>query len=409
MSTTGTGEVVYDPYAYEIHEDPYPTYARLREEAPLYRNEEIGFWALSRHADVLEGFRDHERLSNAHGVSLDPAASGPHAHRTMSFLAMDPPMHGRMRGLVSRAFTPRRVAALEPRIRQIARDYIAEMADRDSVDFVGDFAGRLPMDVISELMGVPTEDRQELRRLSDLLVHREPGVHDVPPEGMAAAMELVVYYADMLASRRAAPTDDLTSALLAAEVEGDRLSDDEITGFLFLMVVAGNETTTKLLANAWYWAWRNPDQKALPFGDPGHVPMWVEETLRYDTSTQMLARIATQDIEMHDRVIRAGDRVVLLVGSANRDPRVFSEPDRYDLERSEPLPQIASFGFGRHFCLGASLARLEARVALEELVAAIADYDIDPDGLERVHSVNVRGFATMPTELTMRPAAALGG
>ena len=398
-------ELVYDPYAYELHEDPYPTYERLREEQPLYRNDELGFWAMSRHADVIEGFRDWERLSNAHGVSLDPAASGPHAHRTMSFLAMDPPMHGRMRGLVSRGFTPRRVAELEPRIRRIARSYIAEMRERDSVDFISDFAGRLPMDVVSEMMGVPVADREELRRLSDLLVHREPGVRDVPPEGVAAAMELVVYYAEMLARRRAAPTDDLTSALLAAELDGDRLSEDEIIGFLFLMVVAGNETTTKLLGNAWYWAWRTPEERDRVFDDPAHIPMWVEETLRHDTSTQMLARVATTDIDLHGRTIAEGDRVLLLVGSANRDPRVFAHPDRYDLQRSEPLPQLASFGFGRHFCMGASLARLEARVALEELVAAFDGYDIDPAGLERVHSVNVRGFARMPTTLAPRPGA----
>ncbi len=404
MSTTSDA-VTYNPYAYEIHEDPYPTYARLREEAPLYHNEEMGFWALSRHADVIEGFRDLDRLSNSHGVSLDPAASGPHAHRTMSFLAMDPPMHGRMRGLVSRGFTPRRVAELEPRIREIARQYIAELREQERFDFIGDFAGRLPMDVISELMGVPVADRQELRRLSDLLVHREEGVNDVPPEGMAAALELVVYYADMLAQRKARPTEDLTSALLAAEVDGDRLTDDEITGFLFLMVVAGNETTTKLLGNAWYWAWRNPEQQVKPFADPSRIPMWVEETLRYDTSSQMLARIATQDIELYDRVIPAGDRVVLLAGSANRDPRVFADPDRYDLDRAEPLPQLASFGFGRHFCLGASLARLEARVALEELVAAVQSYDVDPAGITRVHSVNVRGFATLPSTITTRKAA----
>jgi len=407
MSTDTTApDLVYDPYAYEIHEDPYPTYARLREEAPLYRNEAMGFWALSHHRDVMDAFRDNERFSSAHGVSLDPAASGPNAHRTMSFLAMDPPMHGRMRGLVSRGFTPRRVAELEPRIREIAREYIDRMLQLDEVDFIGDFAGRLPMDVISELIGVPAADRQELRRLSDLLVHREEGVHDVPPEGVAAAFELAGYYADMLAQRRQRRTGDLTSALLDAEVDGDRLTDDEILGFLFLMVVAGNETTTKLLGNAWYWAWRNPDQRAVPFGDPSRIVDWVEETLRYDTSTQMLARVTTTDVELHGGTIPAGDRVLLLVGSANRDPAVFSDPDRYLLDRpGTERQQLLSFGFGRHFCLGASLARLEARVALEELVAAIADYDVDPDGVQRVHSVNVRGFAAVPTTLVPRGAA----
>jgi cytochrome P450 len=398
-----TATLEYSPYAYEIHEDPYPTYARLRAEAPVYRNEEGGFWALSRHADVVEGFRDHVRFSSAHGVSLDPAASGPHAHRTMSFLAMDEPMHGRMRALVSRGFTPRRVLDLEPRIRELTRQHLDRALELGTFDFIGEVAGRLPMDVISELIGVPESDRVEVRRLSDLLVHREEGTHDVPPAGVEAAVALVGYYAGMLAERRARRTEDLTSALMDAELDGDRLTDDEIMGFLFLMVVAGNETTTKLLGNAWYWAGRHPDQRALPLADPAWVPAWIEETLRFDTSSQMLARVATEDVELHGQRIPAGDRVVLLVGSANRDERVFTDPDRYDLGRPErELQQIASFGFGRHFCLGASLARLEARVALEELVARVADYDIDPDGLRRVHSVNVRGFAALPTTVRRR-------
>jgi cytochrome P450 len=395
--------IEFDPYAYEFHEDPYPMYERLREEAPLYHNAEMGFWAISRHADVIDGFRDVTRFSSSHGVSLDPMASGPHAYKTMSFLAMDQPMHGRMRALVSRGFTPRRVAQLEPRIREIARGYLAKLQDDEPFDFIKDFAGRLPMDVISELIGVPVQDRDELRIKSDLLVHREEGVQDVPPEGIAAAMDLVVYYSEMLAERRARPTDDLTSALLEAEIDGDRLNDDEIIGFLFLMVVAGNETTTKLLGNAWYWAWRNPEQRNKVFADPSRIPTWVEETLRYDTSTQLLARISTCDIELHGGVIPAGDRVVLLVGSANRDPRVFSSPDTYDLDRPEPLPQIASFGFGRHFCLGASLARLEAQVALQELVSAVSSYEIDGAETKRVHSVNVRGFASLPSTVSLRP------
>ena len=396
-------DVVYSPYLYAIHDDPYPTYARLRDEAPVYRNADAGFWALSRHADVVDAFRDNERFSSAHGVSLDPAASGPHAHRTMSFLAMDPPMHGRMRGLVSRGFTPRRVSELEPRIRELARAHVEAALADDSFDFVGDVAGKLPMDVISELIGVPVADRDEVRRLSDLLVHREEGVDDVPPAGVEAAFSLIAYYADMLTERRARPTTDLTSALLAAEVDGDRLTDDEIMGFLFLMVVAGNETTTKLLGNAWYWAWRNPDERAKPFADPARIPAWVEETLRYDTSTQMLARTTTTDVHRHGEVIPVGARVVLVVGSANRDERVFDSPDRFDLDRPDSeRQQIASFGFGRHFCLGASLARLEARVCLEELVARVASYEVDVDAARRVHSVNVRGFAALPTTVTRR-------
>jgi len=399
-TTDAPAPVTYDPYAYEIHEDPYPTYARLRAEAPVYRNDEFDFWALSRHADVIEGFRDTGSYSSAHGVSLDPAASGPHAHKTMSFLAMDPPRHGRMRGLVSRGFTPRRVLELEPRIREIAAAYVDAGVERGTFDFIGDLAGKLPMDVISELMGVPEGDRTELRRLSDLLVHREEGVTDVPQAGMEAALILAGYYADMIEARRARRTDDLTSALIDVDVDGERLSDEDIISFLFLMVVAGNETTTKLLGNAWYWAWRNPDERAKPFADPERIAEWVEETLRYDTSSQMLARVTTHDVEVRGTTIPAGDRVLLLVGSANRDEEVFADATSYAIGRD--TTQIASFGFGRHFCLGASLARLEARVCLEELVARIGDYDVDPDGIERVHSVNVRGLATLPTTVTAR-------
>ncbi len=394
--TSPTPGLRYDPYDYALHEDPYPTYARLRAEAPVFRNDDLGFWALSRHADVLEAFRDSDRFISSHGVSLDPAASGPHAHRTMSFLAMDPPMHGRMRGLVSRGFTPRRVLELEPRIRELTRKYLDEAMQSGSFDFIGDLAGKLPMDVISELLGVPEADRDEVRRLADLLVHREEGETDVPAAGVEAAFNLIGYYADMLAERRAHRTDDLTSALLDAQIDDDRLDDSEIIGFLFLMVVAGNETTTKLLGNAWYWAWASPGQQDIALATSDGVPAWIEETLRYDTSTQMLARTLSTDTMLHGVTMSAGDRAVLLVGSANRDPAVFKDPDAYRIGRDD-VSNLVSFGFGRHFCLGASLARLEARVALEELQAAVQSYEIDVDTARRVHSINVRGFASLPT------------
>ena len=398
--TLTTTPVVYDPYAYEIHEDPYPTYARMRSEAPVYRNDERNFWALSRYDDVMAGFRDSERFSNAHGVSIDPAASGPNAHRTMSFLAMDPPEHGRMRGLVSRGFTPRRVAAMEDDIRALTVSHLDACLQSGSFDFVGDLAAKVPMDVISQMLGVPQADRERLRRASDLLVHREEGVTDVPKAGVEAAIELAVYYSEMIADRRINPGDDLVSALCEVERDGDRLTDDEITSFLFLMVVAGNETTTKLLAHAWYWAWANPDERAKVFADPARIPDWVEETLRYDTSSQMLARVTTTDVTLHGTTIPAGDRVLLLAGSANRDPRQFPDPDRFDLDRD--TTGIASFGVGRHFCMGASLARLETRVVLEELTKRIGSYEIDAEDAKRVHSVNVRGFATLPTTFEVR-------
>jgi hypothetical protein len=398
--TTTSQPVAYSPYAYEIHEDPYPTYARLRSEAPVYRNEEFDFWALSRHVDVLAAFRNVDGFSNAQGVSLDPSAFGPNAHKMMSFLALDPPRHTRMRSLVGKKFTPSKVAGMEDRIRAIALEHLEPALERGTFDFIADFAGRLPMDVISELVGVPAADRAELRRLADLVVHREDGLFDVPQAGMDAALTLVGYYQGMVDERRAVPRDDLTSELLQAELDGDELTDEEVIGFLFLMVVAGNETTTKLLGNAWLWGWHNPDQLAKPLSDPSRVTDWVEETLRYDTSSQMLLRVTRVPMTLHGVDIPEGERVLLLVGSANRDGDVFPDPDRYDLDRD--TSRLVSFGSGRHFCMGAPLARMEARIGLAELVKRVSSYDIDPDGIERVHSINVRGLAALPTSAALR-------
>jgi len=391
---------VFDPYDYAWHEDPYPTYAWLRAEAPLYRNEALGFWALSRHADVQAAFRDAERFSSADGVSLDPAATGPHASKVMSFLAMDDPRHFRMRSLVSKGFTPRRVRELEGRVREITREHLEVALSSDTFDFIDEIAGKVPMDVVSEMIGVPAADRAELRRLADLVVHREDGVLDVPPAAADASLQLIGYYLDLVTDRRKQRRDDLTSALLDVELDGERLTEEELCAFLFLMVVAGNETTTKLLGNAWWWADRHPEQKAKVLADVAAVPRWVDETLRYDASSQILARTAAEDVPLHGGVIRAGDRVLLLVGAANRDERVFPDPDRYDLARD--TSELLSFGNGGHYCLGASLARLEGRVVLEELLGLVKGWEVDEAGTERVHSVNVRGFAHLPTTVVRR-------
>ena len=327
----------------------------------------------------MAAFRDEATYSNCMGVSLDPAAWGPNAHYAMSFLAMDPPDQTRLRSLVSRGFTPRRVAELEPQIRAIAREYLDQVPMGEPFDFIDEFAGRLPMDVISEMMGVPRSDRVELRRLADALVDRPDGSRDVPQKGLDAAVTLFGYYGDLLAEKRRAPADDLTSALLAAEVDGDRLADHEIIAFLFLMIVAGNETTTKLLGNALFWGARHPDQLGRVFADPdAAIPGWVGETLRYDTSTQLLARYLRKDVALHGRVAPAGSKLVLLLGSANRDSAVFPDGDAYRIDRD--TSQLASFGTGRHYCLGANLARLEARIALDELIGRAAGFEVDESG-----------------------------
>ncbi|MFA5707130.1 cytochrome P450 [Mycolicibacterium sp.] len=395
---------ILDPYDYDFHEDPYPYYKRLRDEAPLYRNEELGFWALSRHQDVVQGFRNSTALSNAFGVSLDPASRGPHASKTMSFLAMDDPDHLRLRTLVSKGFTPRRIRELEPRVTELTVGHLETMlerADSGTVDYVAEFAGKLPMDVISELMGVPQPDRDQVRAWADAVMHRDDGVTDVPPAAIEASLNLIVYYQEMVAQRRKKPTEDLTSALLGAEIDGDKLTDDEVLGFMFLMVIAGNETTTKLLANAAFWGHRNPDQLTPVYADLERVPLWVEETLRYDTSSQILARTVAGEFTIYDTTIPDGEIVLLLPGSAHRDERVFENPDDFVIGR-EIGSKLLSFGSGAHFCLGAHLARMEARVALTELFRRIRGYEVDEANAVRVHSSNVRGFAHLPITVETR-------
>jgi cytochrome P450 len=398
--------VVLDPYDYAFQHDPYPTYAWLREHEPLHHNPELDLWALMRHEDIQAAFKSDGVYSNSWGVAIEQSAWGPDAHKVMSILGMDPPRQNRLRALVSRGFTPRRVHDLLPRIQELTDRYLAECLEKGEIDWIADFAGKLPMDVISEMMGVPEEDRAEVRRQADIVVHREDGVHDVPPAGAEASLWLVVYYQAMVDARRKQPTDDLTSALIEAELDGERLSDEDVIAFLFLMVVAGNETTTKLLGHAVYHLTQHPEQLATVFGGGGNaglVTPWVEETLRYDTSSQLLARYLLQDVELHGAVAPQGSKLLLCLGSANRDERVFSRPTEYDITRDpDELGRILSFGGGRHFCLGANLARLEARIALTALVERASSISVDHDASKRVHSVNVRGFAVEPMTVVPR-------
>ncbi|GAA3389315.1 cytochrome P450 [Cryptosporangium minutisporangium] len=407
----------FDPYDHLLQDDPYPVYRRLRRESPLHHNTEHDFWVLTRHADVSAALRADRAYSNTMGVSMDKSAWSPHAHVVMSFLAMDPPEQSRLRKLVSRGFTPRRVAEMEPRIQRITDHYLDRLLTgagpgaTASFDWIGDLAGKVPMDVISEMLGVPEPDRVEVRRLADLLVQREDGLRDVPSAGLDAGLRLMEYYRNHVAERHRRPTDDLTSALLAADGEGtdggadggERMTDDEVVAFLFLMVVAGNETTTKLLGNAIYQLTAHPEQRDLVFGDPTLIPAWVEETLRFDTSTQLLARHLVEDVTLHDVTAPAGAQVLLALGSAGRDDAVFSAPDTFDVTRSkDELARILSFGGGRHYCLGASLARLEANIVLREVVRRFRTVEVDHERCLRFYSANVRGYAYLPVTAEVR-------
>ncbi len=393
-----TVDLFYSPFDFAIQDDPYPVYAELREKSPVHRNDADDFWALSRHADVLAALKDSARFSSRNGLRIEPAFWGPDAERFFSFVAMDPPKHTRMRGLVSRAFTQKRVQALEPRIREIARECLAPLLDGDSFDLMTGFAARFPTDVISELVGVPEADRGKVRDLGMAIMYRDEAGDDLPPEALQAIGALVAYYTELTVERAQRRRDDLLSGLLDAAEGEDRLTPEEIVGVLILLVGAGIETTMLTLGNAWHAAWRHPEQRAAALG--GRVEDWIEETLRWDPPSQALARTTNEDVELHGVTIPADARVLLLTGAANRDPDVFPEPDRFDLDRDTGAS--LAFGNGRHHCLGANLGRLEARIALGEIADVVADYEIDIDAAKRVRSSNDRGFASLPTRVTAR-------
>ncbi len=406
-----TAGIDFDIYDHSVQDAPYPIYARLREQAPLFHNAEHDYYVLSGHEDVHWAFRSDDVFSNAYGVSLDASAWNRSAHKVMSFLAMDPPEQVRLRRLVSKGFTPKRVRELTPLIEELTERYLdralagATTGRSLTFDWIAEFAGRLPMDVISDMMGVPAPDRDHVRQLSDQLVLRTDGLRDVPEAGMLAAIELHSYYAKMLADRRDEATDDLTTALFLAEDEGQRMSDEEITAFLFLMVVAGNETTTKLLGNAVFHLAANPEQLAEVFADPEGplVERWIEETLRMDTSSQFLARHVTTEFSRGGVTCPAGSQLLINLGAANHDGRVFTDPERFNLHRDEDeLKQSVSFGGGRHFCLGANLARLEAKIALRALIRRVRTLSLDPGQAARFYSANVRGFAALPITVEVR-------
>ena len=387
----------YNPFAYEIHEDPYPMYARLREEAPVYHHPTLDFYAYSRHADVLAAIRDTETYTNTYGVSVEPSASTAAAQFAMSFLGLDPPRHTKMRALVSRGFTPRRVAELEPRIRALAVGYLERMRESRRSEFIADLAGVLPIDVISELLGVPAPDRAELRKQADLLVHREEGVFDVPPAARVAFGEIWSYFGERIAERRRAPQErpdqraargrdrrraadaDRDPVLLQPDDRGRQRDHDEAARERAVLAVA------------------QPRPAQARERGSALIPRWIEETLRYDNSSQAIGRFTNRAVTLHGCEVPAGKRVLLLLGSANRDERAFPHADAYDLRRDTTAS--LSFGQGAHFCLGASLARLEGRVVLDEFWRRFADYQVEPAGSTRVHSVSVRGFATLPLEL----------
>jgi cytochrome P450 family 142 subfamily A polypeptide 1 len=376
--------------------DPHPRFAWMREHAPLYWDDDGKVWGVARYDDVLEVSRDPERFCSG-------KSSRPDAPAIPSMINLDDPAHRRRRGLVSRGFTPRRVGAHEPKIRAICRELIDAIAPKGRCDFVEEVAAPLPMAMIGDLLGVEPADRRMLQRWSDDLIAGT--TLTASPEVAAAAYAAFTEYADynrkVVADRRARPRDDLMSVLVHAEIEGERMSDEDLLQEGLLILVGGNETTRHVITGGCEALCRYPDQRRKLVEDPARIPSAIEEMLRWVTPIQNMNRTATRDVTLRGQSVREGDKLLLLYPSANRDAAVFDDPFRFDVAR-DPNPHVA-FGFGAHFCLGASLARLELRVLFEELLARIPDMQLVSDAPPPVVPSNfVRGIKRLEVEFAPR-------
>jgi cytochrome P450 len=360
--------VAFDPFSYEVHLDPYPTYAALRASAPAYYNEERDVWALSRFADVQAAARDWRTFSNAEGVNLDAVGE---VYGEGNFLDADPPWHDQLRDVVRGWFTPKGIAALEPFVRARAVAFVDALRERGDVDLATELCWTLPVQTIGHVIGLPTADLDAHRAWAQAVLERDPGSSAAPSRALDAVEELRSYLGDLLEERRGLPAGDLLTTVAQARVAGRPLSQADCVAMLLLLFVAGTETTASFLGNSFLLLARFPEQRAK-LAETSLIPAAVEELLRFEAPIQHLARTTTRSVELHGRSMPAGARVLLLYASANRDERRYPHADVLDIDRA-PRRHL-SFGEGIHHCLGAPLARLESRVALEVLLPVLGDY-----------------------------------
>jgi len=398
--TPASDSVEFDPFSQEFFDGAYETYRRLRDEAPVYYNAKWDFWALSRYDDVAPATKDHETYSSAKGATLDMVKAHDDAIPVPKvIISMDPPEHQKMRKLVSNVFTPRAITSLESMVREKVYERIQEL-DPSSFDVVADFSALFPNDVITTMLGVPKEDRDQIRRWVDLLLERHPGEIAVPAAGFEASMNTGIYYYNLIQERRAEPQDDMISRLIETEIERDgqveKLTDVDIAGFATLLGGAGAETVTKLVGNAIVAFADFPDQWQKLRDDHSKIPAAVEELLRFEAPSQYQVRTAMRDVTLHGITIPAGSAVLLVTGSATRDERMFADPDRLDIDRERKMGFNLALGYGIHSCLGAALARMQGRIAFEALLDLIPEYEVDRDGLRRVAMSNVCGWSNVP-------------
>ena len=393
-------DVYYDPYDYDIDADPHSVWKRMRDDAPVYRNEKFDFYALSRFHDVMTASLDTKTFSSAYGTVLELMTDEPGDSPMMIFL--DAPKHTQLRKLVSRAFSPRRISQLETNIRKVAAGYLDPLVGRSEFDYLQDFGAKLPVMVISALLGVPEEDREQIRVWTDSMLHREEGKSNADRAHTDVSANLWGYFGRYVESRRRNPQDDMISDLMSAEIDlpdgsKRRLENAELLAFIGLLSGAGNETVARFLGWTCTLLDRHPDQRAALVAEPSLIPNAVEEILRYEAPSPVQGRRTTCEIELHGSVIPKGGKVLLLTGSAGRDEREYPEADRFDVTRD--IDRHVALGYGTHFCLGASLARMEARIAIEETLIRFPEWEVRWDETERVHTSTVRGYHRVPVRV----------
>ena len=387
-------ELYYDPFDFAIDDDPYPIWRRMREEAPLYRNEKYNFYALSRYADVAQALPDWQTYRSGRGTTADILFSGIEVPPGI-LLFEDPPLHDLHRRLLSRVFTPRRMLAVEDLVRGFCARALDPLRDRDGFDFVVDLGAIMPMRTIGYLLGIPESAQEKIRDRTDKNISVGDDGGDISATIFA---ESLAEFAEYIEWRAEHPSDDLMTDLLNAEVDEPdgtrrRLDRTEVLAYTAMIAGAGGETTARLIGFMGQLLGEHPEARAELIADPSLIPSAVEETLRYEPPSPVQARYVARDVELYGNTVPEGSYMLLLNGSANRDPRRYADPDRYDIHRTGGH---LSFGQGLHFCLGSALARLEARVAFEEVLTRWTDWHVDYDNAQMAHTSSVRGWARLP-------------
>ena len=399
MNTTTTPTAInYDPYDLDLQRDPYPVFRRMREEAPLYYNERYDFFAVSRFDDVESAIKDHETFSSARGNILELIKIDMDLPSGV-FIFEDPPLHTAHRGLLSRVFTPKKMSALEPQIRALCAEVLDPLVGADRLDFVADLGARMPMRVIGMLLGVPVADQEQVRVRKDETLRREPGQPGTFDEDQFAD---ATFFEEYIEWRRDHPSDDLMTQLIEAEFEDETgtvrsLTREELLIFVNVLATAGNETTNRVIGHMGRILADHPDQRRQLVDDRSLIPNAVEEILRFEPPALQTCRLVTRDIELYGQHVPEGSTMMLLLAAANRDHRIYPpDGDIFDIHRK--ITQHLTFGHGIHFCLGAALARLEARIAMDEILSRFPEWEVDWAGAE-LDSSQVRGWSKLPVHL----------